>query len=339
MSFPQFLTGAAEDWQQQLRQVVKSRAELLSALGLAADAVGTDDGAGAAFPLKVPRSYIQRMRYGDPRDPLLLQVLSMSAEMLDVPGYSRDPVGETGAALPRRGIIHKYRGRVLLITTGGCAVNCRYCFRRHFPYQDNLNSREQWPAALAYIRDDASIEEVILSGGDPLVLTDPQLRQLVEQIAAIPHVRRLRIHTRLPVVIPARITAELLGAITHPALQSVVVIHCNHAQEIDETVAAAIQRLRERGLTVLNQAVLLADINDNLAAQLALSQRLFACGVLPYYLHVLDKVQGAAHFDLPEERALQLMKDLTANLPGYLVPRLVREVAGADAKVGLQGFN
>jgi len=264
-----------------------------------------------------------------------LSALFTAQEMLDTPGYSTDPVGETGAANPRRGVIHKYHGRVLLIVSGGCAVNCRYCFRRHFPYSANQNSRQQWRDALQLIRDDDSIEEVILSGGDPLVAIDEQLQALVAQIAAIAHVRRLRIHTRLPVVIPARITDTLLDAITHPRLQTVMVIHCNHANEIDDSVAAALAAMRRRDITLLNQSVLLADINDNLEAQLALCQRLFATGVLPYYLHLLDKVQGAAHFDVPEQRARMLLSELTARLPGYMVPKLVREIAGADSKVGL----
>ncbi len=273
------------------------------------------------------------MRPGDPRDPLLLQVLSSAREMADTAGYSRDPVGESGATNPRRGIMHKYHGRVLLIVSGGCAVNCRYCFRRHFPYNENQNSRQQWHEALDYIRADSSIEEVILSGGDPLVATDEQLQQLVEQIGAIAHVQRLRIHSRLPVVIPARITEPLLDAITHARLQTIMVIHCNHAREIDESVAVALAALRRRDITLLNQAVLLAGINDSLEAQLALCQRLFATGTLPYYLHLLDKVQGAAHFDVPESKARLLLAELAARLPGYLVPKLVREIAGADSKV------
>jgi EF-P beta-lysylation protein EpmB len=329
------LVQPTEDWQHQLRHVVTSRAELLRTLGLDVDDAGHTACAEESFALKVPRSFVQRMRYGDARDPLLLQVLSTAQEMLDTPGFSTDPVGETGAANPYRGIIHKYHGRVLLIVSSGCAVNCRYCFRRHFPYSENQNSRQQWREALQLIRDDDSIEEVILSGGDPLVATDEQLQALVAQIAAIGHVRRLRIHTRLPVVIPARITDTLLDAIMHPGLQTVVVIHCNHANEIDESVTAALAALRARGITLLNQSVLLADINDNLEAQLALCQRLFASGVLPYYLHLLDKVQGAAHFDVPEQRARLLLDGLTARLPGYMVPRLVREVAGATSKIGM----
>ncbi len=324
-----------DDWQVQLRNVITSRRELLDVLGLTASDVGSSGRACDDFPLKVPRSFVQRMRHADPCDPLLLQVLSTAQEMIEAPGYSRDPVGESGATIPQRGILHKYHGRVLLIVSGGCAVNCRYCFRRHFPYNENQNSRQQWHDALDYIRADTSIEEVILSGGDPLVATDAQLQQLVEQIGAIAHVQRLRIHSRLPVVIPARVTDTLLDAITHARLQTIMVIHCNHAREIDESVATALAALRHRDITLLNQAVLLAGINDSLEAQLALCQRLFATGTLPYYLHLLDKVQGAAHFDVPESKALMLMAELAARLPGYLVPKLVREVAGASSKVSL----
>ena len=329
------IAHTTEDWQQQLRNVITSRDELLRVLGLNLDEVGLANGAGEDFALKVPRSFVQRMRYGDARDPLLLQVLSSGREMIDTPGYGRDPVGESGATIPHRGIIHKYHGRVLLIVSGGCAVNCRYCFRRHFPYSENQNSRQQWREALQLISADDSIEEVILSGGDPLVATDEQLQELVAQIAAIAHVRRLRIHSRLPVVIPARVTDSLLDAITHPDLQTIMVIHCNHANEIDEAVASALAAIRRRDITLLNQSVLLADINDSLEAQLALCQRLFATGTLPYYLHLLDKVQGAAHFDVSEREARGLLAGMTANLPGYMVPKLVREIAGVGSKVGL----
>jgi L-lysine 2,3-aminomutase len=335
VSLPEQITRPPDDWQSQLRNVITSRRELLDTLGLNASDVGVSSGACEDFPLKVPRNFVQRMRPGDPRDPLLLQVLSSWQEMADTPGYSRDPVGESGATNPRRGIIHKYHGRVLLIVSSGCAVNCRYCFRRHFPYNENRNSRQEWRDALQYIRTDSSIEEVILSGGDPLVATDEQLRQLVAQIAAIPHVQRLRIHSRLPVVIPARVTDTLLDAITHADLQTIMVIHCNHAREIDESVVTALMALRRRDITILNQAVLLAGINDNLETQLALCQRLFATGTLPYYLHLLDKVQGAAHFDVPESTGRKLVADLAARLPGYLVPKLVREIAGANSKTGV----
>jgi EF-P beta-lysylation protein EpmB len=333
VTLPVELTLATETWQQQLRNVVSSRAELLALLGLENSEVGDAGGACEEFALKVPRSFVRRMRSGDPRDPLLLQVLSSAQEMQLTSGYSQDPVGENGPTLPERGIIHKYQGRVLLIVSGACAVNCRYCFRRHFPYNDHQNSREQWSEALQFIRDDDSIEEVILSGGDPLVAPDALLQQLLARIADIDHVRRLRIHTRLPVVIPERVTPELLDAVTHPGLQTVVVIHCNHAREIDESVRAAMTRFRDAGIMIFNQAVLLAGINDSVEAQLTLSRQLFAAGVLPYYLHVLDKVQGAAHFDVTEDRAQHIIGELAAALPGYMVPKLVRDIAGANAKV------
>lgn len=338
MPIPAQIALSSDDWQSQLRNVITSPEELLAVLGLDPVDVGLSALACADFPLKVPRSFVQRMRAGDPHDPLLRQVLCTQQEMIDTPGYLRDPLGESGATIPQRGIIHKYHGRVLLIVSGGCAVNCRYCFRRHFPYSKNQNSRQQWREALQYIRADKSIEEVILSGGDPLVATDEQLGQLIGDIATIAHVQRLRIHSRLPVVIPERITASLLEAITPANLQTIMVIHCNHAAEIDDSVAHALAALRHRDITVLNQAVLLAGINDDLNTQLALSKRLFATGTLPYYLHVLDKVQGAAHFDVAEEKAQKLMAALSARLPGFLVPRLVREVAGADAKVSVPPF-
>ena len=320
------------DWQEQLRGVITSAEQLLSLLELKPRDVGFSAAACADFSLKVPVAFARRMQAGNPRDPLLLQVLSRAEELLETAGYSRDPVGETGEANPGRGIIHKYHGRVLLLVTGACAVNCRYCFRRHFPYTDNQNSRSEWRDALAYLAADASIEEVILSGGDPLLAGDRYLAELVAQIAAIGHVRRLRIHTRLPVVIPDRVTGGLINAICHPQLQTIVVIHCNHANELDHEVDRALARLSKEGITLLNQAVLLADINDSEEALCQLSERLFSAGVLPYYLHLLDKVQGAAHFDVPEHRGGQLISAISARLPGYLVPRLVREVAGAPAK-------
>ena len=328
-----------DDWQSQLRDVISSPGKLLAMLALKPVEVGLSTGACEDFALKVPHCFVQRMKIGDPNDPLLRQVLATQQEMIDTPGYTRDPVGENGATIPLPGIIHKYHGRVLLIVSGGCAVNCRYCFRRHFPYNENQNSRQQWREALQYIRSDTSIDEVILSGGDPLVVTDDQLRLLIDDIASISHVQRLRIHSRLPIVIPQRITESLLQTITHANLDTMMVIHCNHVAEIDESVASALAALRGRGVTVLNQAVLLAGINDDIDTQVALSKGLFATGTLPYYLHLLDKVQGAAHFDVSEEKARELMTAMSARLPGFLVPRLVREVAGADAKVGVPNYN
>lgn len=321
-----------DDWQGQLRNVITSADTLLSLLELRPDEVGFSAAACEDFSLKVPHAFVRRMRVGDPRDPLLLQVLARRQELLEADGFSRDPVGETGDANPVKGIIHKYHGRVLLLVSSGCAVNCRYCFRRHFPYADNQNSRTGWQEALGYISDNPAISEVILSGGDPLLAGDSYLSDLVTGLAAIPHLRRLRIHTRLPVVIPDRVTPRLLDAICRRNLQTIMVVHCNHPNEIDEPVETAFACLASRGVTLLNQAVLLAGINDNSAALAALSERLFTAGVLPYYLHMLDKVQGAAHFDVDAERARQLMAEISAVLPGYLVPRLVREVAGAESK-------
>ncbi len=323
------------DWQSQLRGAITCPEVLLAELGLEPGAVHLPPDTRGGFPLKVPRAFVRRMRPGDPDDPLLRQVLVAAQELDTPPGYGPDPVGETGAANPRPGIIHKYRGRVLLVASGGCAVHCRYCFRRHFPYAQNRVARDQWAQALDYVAADTTIREVILSGGDPLVLTDPQLEGLVRDIAGIRHVQRLRIHTRLPVVIPDRVTASLLDAVCDPALQTVVVIHANHANEIDTGVHAAMGRLRGAGITTLNQAVLLAGVNDTVGAQVALSEALFAAGVVPYYLHLLDRVQGAAHFEVPENRARILHAELAARLSGYLVPRLVREIAGAEGKVVL----
>jgi len=326
---------STDSWQSQLSSTITSADQLLHMLGLSAGDVGFSAQACTDFPLKVPLAFAARMRAGDPADPLLRQVLASQQELQIIPGYQLDPVGETGESNPQRGIIHKYQGRALLIVSGNCAINCRYCFRRHFPYSDNQNSRRQWREALQYIGDDNSIQEVILSGGDPLVVSDRQLQELVSEIAAIPHVLRLRIHSRLPIVLPDRITDKLLNVICHPDLQTVMVVHCNHGREIDAAVVTAMAALRERDITVLNQAVLLAGINDEAQALIELSEQLFRAGVLPYYLHLLDRVQGAAHFDVPEDRARSLLRDIASQLPGYLVPKLVREVAGAESKVGL----
>lgn len=321
-------------WQQALQDAVSDPAELLRLLGLGPEWLEPARAAARRFPLRVPRGFVDRMRRGDARDPLLLQVLPLGAELDDVPGYVTDPVGDL-AAKAGPGLLHKYEGRALLVTTGACAIHCRYCFRRHFPYEDENASRAGFAPALDAIRADASIREVILSGGDPLTLNDRRLTLLWQGIAAIPHVRRVRIHTRLPVVLPERIDRAFLEAWSAVPLQKVVVVHANHANEIDGTVRAAIAGLRAAETTVLNQAVLLRGINDRVADLVALSEALFEAGALPYYLHLLDRVAGAAHFDLPAATAQQLAADLAARLPGYLVPRLVREEPGAPAKTVL----
>jgi EF-P beta-lysylation protein EpmB len=284
--------------------------------------------------VRVPRGFVARMRRADPKDPLLLQVLPRAAELGEVPGFTRDAVGDL-AARAGRGVLHKYHGRALLIATGSCAIHCRYCFRRHFPYADETAATARWRDALAELRADSSIEEIILSGGDPLSLSTPRLAELTAALATIPHIRRLRIHTRLPIVLPERVDAEFLAWLGRVPLQRVVVVHANHPNEIDAPVAAACSALLGTGTTVLNQSVLLRGINDDVGVLQALSERLFECGVLPYYLHQLDRVKGAAHFEVDDARALDLVRTLAARLPGYLVPRLVREVAGAPSKMPL----
>lgn len=318
-------------WQNELTDLIRSPAELIELLELDPGLLPAALAASDDFALRVPRPYAARMRKGDSTDPLLRQVLPLGDELLAAPGYSTDPLGEEEAN-PHPGLIHKYHGRVLLIVSGSCAINCRYCFRRHFPYQDNNPGRARWQEALDYIAADPSITEVIYSGGDPLSAPDRQLAWLTQRVAAIAHVRRLRIHTRLPVVVPSRIDVSCLTWMTDHRLDTSLVIHSNHANELDADVAGALARLREAGVVLLNQAVLLKGVNDSVQALGALSERLFACGVVPYYLHLLDKVAGARHFDMPAEVAVDLHRQLQATLPGYLVPRLVREIAGASSK-------
>lgn len=320
----------AGDWRQLWREAVTDASELLALLDLpqlAAKLPPSD----AGFALRVPRGFAARMRHGDPHDPLLLQVLPQLAELDEAPGFVADAVGDL-AAREARGVLHKYHGRALLIASGSCAINCRYCFRRHFPYAEEMAAAGQWRQALEHVRQDASISELILSGGDPLALSTAKLEELSRGLADIPHVTRLRIHTRLPVVLPERIDAAFTHWLASLPLQKVVVLHANHANEFDAQVDAACARLREAGATLLNQSVLLQEINDTADTLVALSERLFAAGVLPYYLHQLDHVQGAAHFEVDDARAMALLDALRARLPGYLVPKLVREMGGDPAK-------
>jgi EF-P beta-lysylation protein EpmB len=323
-------------WRRSLAEAVTDPAELLALLELpTAEVEGLLEGArraGRPFPLRVPRGFVARMRKGDPRDPLLAQVLPLGTELDPVLGFTADPLGELAAA-PVPGLLHKYRGRVLLVATGACAVHCRYCFRRTFPYAEQGASAAGFEPALAYVGADPTIEEVILSGGDPLLLPDSRLARLAEELAAIPHVARLRVHTRTPIVLPDRVDDDLLAWLTGTRLGPVIVLHANHAREIDAEVAAAMARLREAGVPLLNQSVLLKGVNDSVEALADLSRALFAAGVLPYYLHLLDRVAGAAHFEVEEGEARRLAAALAARLPGYLVPRLVREVEGAPGKV------
>ncbi len=321
-------------WQTELADAVCDPAELIRMLELEPGLLGPARAAARLFPLRVPRAFVARMHKGDPADPLLRQILPLGMELVDTPGFSTDPVGDL-ASRQRPGVLHKYLGRVLLIATGTCGVHCRYCFRRHFPYADESARADGWREALDYLRGDTSVREVILSGGDPLSLNDRLLAELVSALQRIPHIYRLRIHTRQPVVLPSRVDASLLAWLAACRLQKVVVLHVNHAHELDAAVRTACANFRQAGVMLLNQSVLLRGVNDSAETLAGLSEALCAAGVIPYYLHMLDRVQGAAHFDVPESRARTLMVELRARLPGYLVPRLVREVPGASGKVPL----
>jgi L-lysine 2,3-aminomutase len=318
-------------WQVELARSVTDPVELFRLLQLPPSlAACSADGAGS-FPLRVPRPYVARMRRGDPRDPLLLQVLARADELAPHPGFTDDPVGDLDA-IATPGVLHKYRGRVLLVATGACPVHCRYCFRRHFPYASSSAGRAQWAEALEYISAHPSVVEVILSGGDPLMWSNARLAEFAVRLADIPHVRRLRIHTRFPVVIPSRVDDGLLDAIAGTRLKPVMVLHINHANELDHELEEAMCRTSARGITLFNQSVLLRGVNDSVAALVGLSERLFGAGTLPYYLHLLDRVHGAAHFEVSETEAIRLMAEVQRQLPGFLVPRLVREVQGWGSK-------
>lgn len=324
-------SGQAPDWRQALRESVTDPRELLSILGLDSGLLPGARRGDDLFRLRIPRGFVARMRPGDPSDPLLRQVLPLEAEALDAPGFLDDPVGD-GASRGATGVLHKYHGRVLLVATGTCAVNCRYCFRRHFPYARETAARGRWREAIDYVAADSSIREVILSGGDPLMLGTPKLRELTRQLEAIPHVRRLRIHSRVPVVLPERMDPECLEWLSGIRLQRVLVIHANHAAELDASVDRAMAGVSATGTTLLNQAVLLRGVNDSAESLEALGERLFQAGVLPYYLHLLDRVRGAAHFQVPEAQASGIYRRLRTRTSGFLVPRLVREIPGTPYK-------
>ena len=320
-----------QSWQAALADVVRDPVELFQLLQLPPAILPATLKANEDFPLRVPRCFVERMGKGNINDPLLKQVLPLAQELDYQPGFCTDPLNENHHN-PQPGIIHKYHGRVLLVITGACAIHCRYCFRRHFNYSDNTPSRKEWRQSLNYIAEDSSIREVILSGGDPLAANDSVLAELVERIANIPHVQRLRIHSRLPVVLPQRIDDRCLEWLTASRLKVVMVIHSNHAQELDSQVGEALNKLHQAGITLLNQTVLMAGINDQAEQLAALSEALFQHRVMPYYLHLLDRVQGAAHFEISDATACSLHEQLQKILPGYLVPKLVREIAGKPSK-------
>ncbi|OZI14740.1 EF-P beta-lysylation protein EpmB [Sodalis-like symbiont of Philaenus spumarius] len=325
-------TPAREDWLHQLADVITDPVQLLQLLRLEGHP-GLREGAGARrlFPFRVPRAFAARMVTGDPNDPLLRQVITAREEF--AAGYSTDPLDEQHSVVP--GLLHKYQNRALMLVKSGCAVNCRYCFRRHFPYQENQGNKTNWQRAAAYIRQHPELNEIILSGGDPLMAKDHELDELICLLEEIPHLNTLRIHSRLPVVIPARITARLCQRLASCQLKVVLVTHINHTREIDAALCDSMTRLRNARVTLLNQSVLLRGVNDNADTLAVLSEALFAAGILPYYLHVLDRVQGATHFMVDDKQAREIIQQLLEKVSGYLVPRLAREIGGERSKTPL----
>lgn len=321
-------------WQQQLALAITDPAELLKKCELPLSLLPAARQATELFGLKVPLPYLARIQKGNLHDPLLRQILPINKEMLSVDGFTSDPVGDY-ASMQSPGLLHKYKGRALILATGACGIHCRYCFRRHFNYSEANPAKQQWHDTLATLQADSSINEVILSGGDPLSLSDKRLAELILELEKISHIKRLRFHSRLPVVLPARITNSFCEMLSNTRFTTVMVLHINHAQEIDDSVISACESLRKTGTQLLNQSVLLSGVNDTSESLCDLSEKLSDCAVIPYYLHQLDRVAGAAHFEVSDTRAQQLLASMQAQLPGYLVPKLVREIAGESSKSGL----
>lgn len=327
-----------QSWQQVLSGSITSPEELLHRLELSPEKWLSGARAGhALFPIRVPEPFLTRMRKGDPADPLLRQVLPLHEETLNVPGFVNDPLAEDGA-IETTGLIRKYRSRALLMVTGQCAINCRYCFRRHFPYEEQRLSPRDRQQVIDTLAASPEVNEVIFSGGDPLAVNDRLLAQWADAISAIPHIKRLRIHTRLPVVIPQRVCDALLKWLSALTVKMVIVIHVNHPAEIDDSMRKALSYLRSTGATLLNQSVILRGVNDNADTLEQLSEALFDAGVLPYYLHAFDPVQGAHHFDVADDEARTLVRELLTRLPGFLVPKLAREVPGKESKTPINLF-
>ncbi|WOJ92672.1 EF-P beta-lysylation protein EpmB [Congregibacter variabilis] len=319
-----------------MQRAIRTPAGLAAAVGIALEDLPYSQIADQGFPLLVPHAFAARIERGNVADPLLRQILAAQDETLTVAGYSNDPLAETSLYAGTPGLLQKYHGRALLVVTGQCAINCRYCFRRDYPYSDNAQSSTERLATIDQLLDDSSIGEIILSGGDPLLLLDEQITAIAQRIARHERDITLRIHTRLPIVIPDRVTTALTRTLSQTGLRSVMVLHSNHPNEIDQATAKAIQSLRDAGVTMLNQSVLLAGVNDNPDVLAALSDRLFAAGVLPYYIHMLDKVAGSSHFEVCEDSARRIMGELSALRPGYLIPKLAVERPGAASKRQLE---
>lgn len=324
--------GIGLGWQRAFSNGVRSVEELLEYVEVSFSEVNLPNTKQMGyFPLRVPFRYAEKIHKGNSQDPLLLQVLPSAQEFEPQPGFSQDPLDEARFS-PVPGVIHKYPNRVLLVTTQACAIHCRYCFRRHFPYEENAISSSRLESAIEYIRGQTQIDEVILSGGDPLSVGDSKLLSLLTKLAGINHIKRLRIHSRLIATLPERVTPELVHGLMGLAKPMVMVVHVNHAQEIDELFDAAVFKIKQAGVHVLNQSVLLAGVNDCSATLRALHERLFQAGVLPYYLHLLDPVEGARHFDVTETKASEIVNQLLTQSPGYLVPKLVTEQPGLLSK-------
>ena len=319
-----------KNWQKELANVVTCPKVLLEMVGLSSQVHENDIKARSLFPVRVPLPFIKKIRHGDANDPLLLQVMPRHQEFLTKSGFNKDPLLEQDSNQP--GLLHKYKSRVLVMFKTGCAVNCRYCFRRHFPYQENQLNKRSLIDALSYIQADKNINEVILSGGDPLMAKDDAISWFLDELEQIPQIKRMRIHSRLPVVIPARITEQLCERLAKSPLKIIFVNHINHANEIDSDFKNAMNMLKQANVLLLNQAVILKDVNDNVDAQINLSEALFDADVMPYYLHLLDKVEGASHFDIDEAQAIKITAELLEALPGFLVPKLVREIGGQKSK-------
>ena len=318
-----------ELWQQRLQEGFSDAKALLNYLQLPEEAASVTS--EQLFPTRVPISFAQKMRKGDLSCPLLKQVLAISKENHVNEGFLIDPLNEQ-AANPVQGLLHKYYGRVLITLASSCAINCRYCFRRHFPYKENQISASRWQAILEYIQADPSIHEVIMSGGDPLMHKTKRIKQYIDDLAPIAHVKTVRFHSRLPVVMPERINSNFIEMLKIAPFKIVMVIHCNHPAELCDQTKAVFKALTQAGVTLLNQSVLLKNINDSSKVLATLSHKLFEQSVMPYYLHILDKVKGTAHFDLDLIGAKKIYSQLQEKLPGYLVPKMVVEQPGAMNK-------
>ncbi len=325
------------NWQTQLNDLVTDPFELLQLVQLSTqDLLSGAVLASQDFKLRVPRAFVEKIEKGNPFDPLLLQILPHHLELEEHPDFVTDPLAEEQAN-QLSGVLHKYKSRFLLTLTGACAVHCRYCFRRHFPYQENLPKSQDWLNIKQYLQSQPEINEVILSGGDPLTLSNQKLQTWIERLEQLEQIKYLRIHSRVPVVIPNRVEESLISLLKKSRLRIILVIHSNHPNELDQQTSQCLHALVRENITVLNQTVLLKGVNNSAEVLSALSYRLFDMGVMPYYLHVLDKVKGAQHFDLKQAEINQIYSQLLANLPGYLVPKLVREIAGEPNKTPIFG--